>query len=651
MYSKIREACGILVTLTICFFVYCCMGILLKGSLFDTMAVSLWHIAGTILPGMALAALLSRKHAQYRIIEWLTISFALGYCANILSYFLFVPFQLQMLIPYWGIALTVGSLFVLVRSEFRFSVQKINRADMMGLACLTVCLGITYLCYSAYNAAPVSNVYPTYATDLMYWIENASALANSFLPMDPRVSVGETYYYHFFSSIQIAYVSLLSGADIFTLGTVFFALGKTVLCFGAFYLLLSRYSPKLQWFGLIAILFCTGLEEKSIVTYCHHLWINPFGFDIGYAFEALFLYCFLHQEENSFDFNNFLLCILFFAVCCGSKAPNALVILVIPGVICLKWLTEKEYTKAFGYGLSLLFIFALIMITCIGLFIASVGDGSMEISVPDGEKVLQTVVYSNPLIIGLFALCLGLFVLDKKVRSIVSIAASLCGFSGLLLGVIVTQDGHSEMYFTMSAFVPCLLFAAEVLDRYEWKHIVAKRTVATLAGFVMAGEIVSMLFVGYHGGIGQYAKKGLKNILCKDAVAQQFCDASSFTFADYDALAWVRDNTPRDSVLLSDRSVINKEDGFMYYGAFSERQQYLEGDRYFRDRYLEERTRRRLFIEKVFANDEDALKRIAEENIDYVIQTKRITPGFEGNSSILCLVYETSTVRIYDVVQ
>lgn len=149
----------------------------------------------------------------------------------------------------------------------------------------------------------------------------------------------------------------------------------------------------------------------------------------------------------------------------------------------------------------------------------------------------------------MFALCLGLFVLDKKVRSIVSIAASLCGFSGLLLGVIVTQDGHSEMYFTMSA------------------------------------------------------------------------------------------------------SVINKEDGFMYYGAFSERQQYLEGDRYFRGKYLEERTRRRLFIEKVFANDEDALKRIAEENIDYVIQTKRITPGFEGNSSILCLVYETSTVRIYDVVQ
>ena len=144
----------------------------------------------------------------------------------------------------------------------------------------------------------------------------------------------------------------------------------------------------------------------------------------------------------------------------------------------MKWLTEKEYTKAFGYGLSLLFIFALIMITCIGLFIASVGDGSMEIAVPDGEKVLQTVVYSNPLIIGLFALCLGLFVLDKKVRSIVSIAASLCGFSGLLLGVIVTQDGHSEMYFTMSAFVPCLLFAAEILDRYEWKHIVAKRTVA-----------------------------------------------------------------------------------------------------------------------------------------------------------------------------
>ena len=446
------------------------------------------------------------------------------------------------------------------------------------MACLTGCLGINYLCYSAYNAVPVSNINPSYATDLMFWIENTSALTKSFLPFEPHVSLDELYYYHFFSSIQIAYISLLSGADIFTLSTLFFALGKSVLCFGAFYLLLSRYSSKLQLFGLVAILFCTGLEETSIVTYCHHLWVNPFGFDISYAFGALFLYCFLRQEENSFDFNNFLLCILFFAICTGSKAPNALVILVIPGVICLKWLIKEECAKAFGYGFSLLFVFALITITCIGLFKGSAWDVGMKISVPDGEKFVQTVVLSNPLIVGLYGLCLILFALDKKVRGTVSFAAALCGFFGLLLGVIVSQDGHSEMYFTMVAFVPCLLFAAEVLDQYKWKHTAAKRTVAALAGMVMAGEIISMLFVGYHGGISQYAKMGLKNILCEDAVAQQLCDVFSFTFDDYAALAWVRDNSPKDSVVLSDRAVINKEDRFMYYGAFSERQQYLEGD-------------------------------------------------------------------------
>ena len=86
------------------------MGILLDCSLFDTITVSLWHIAGILLPGMALTALLSRKHGLYSIIGWLTISFALGYCTNILLYFLFVPFQLQMLIPYGGDIMCMRSL-------------------------------------------------------------------------------------------------------------------------------------------------------------------------------------------------------------------------------------------------------------------------------------------------------------------------------------------------------------------------------------------------------------------------------------------------------------------------------------------------------------------------------------------------------------
>ena len=117
-----------------------------------------------------------------------------------------------------------------------------------------------------------------------------------------------------------------------------------------------------------------------------------------------------------------------------------------------------------------------------------------------------------------------------------------------------------------------------------------------------------------------------------------------------EALIWIRENTPKDSIVLSDRSIMDEEMRYyMYYGAFSERQMYIEGDIYFRERYVLEREELATIVEEVFLNSDEALRKSISDGIDYIIQTKWLTPDFKPNETMTELVYESDTIRVYEI--
>ena len=90
--------------------------------------------------------------------------------------------------------------------------------------------------------------------------------------------------------------------------------------------------------------------------------------------------------------------------------------------------------------------------------------------------------------------------------------------------------------------------------------------------------------------------------------------------------------------------------GFMYYGTFSERQAYLEGDSYYRKLYIDERSRRRELIKQLYQNHEDALPSVIADGVDYIIQTKWLTPDFTPNEELISLVFSTKTINVYEVI-
>ena len=118
-------------------------------------------------------------------------------------------------------------------------------------------------------------------------------------------------------------------------------------------------------------------------------------------------------------------------------------------------------------------------------------------------------------------------------------------------------------------------------------------------------------------------------------------------FSDYEALCWIRDNTPVDSILVSDRDIRLEQHTYMYHGTFAERRMWLEGDCYLYGAYWQERDERRNDIRLIYLNYPEALEKAKADGVDYVIQTKWIKPDFEGNGCTP--VFENETVIVWKI--
>lgn len=658
----------------------------LLGALLDIPMANLakntfMQLFGVFLPGSTLYVAL--YPSRQNLLSALFLSYAFGYAGNIISYFLLVPFKLQIAVPFFVIFIAVLSLWWLWRQHKRFSLDKLKRIDL-----IYVFIFLLYLCLHTIVAAGTSALPDTADSlvlhqDHLYWLENTAALVRQFPPVDPRLAINEVFCYHYFSNIQLAFSSLATDIDVYTVGGVLFPLTQCLLFFGSFYILFRNAlkSRLLSVFGLVVILFCTGLESILISTYTAHTWVNPFGFDIGLSFGVLFLHSlFLQYEKGRFSLRMCVITALFFAVTTGAKAPIAAVLLTAGGIICFSWLLKKQYRLAFSYGLALLAVFLVISISCVGIlnpppsnptatkfggfsatqFISeSPTIQAMQQALSEIPLLLQGVIlvgvsllYSHPLAFGLYGLGALSILTDRRMRTPRCIALFFSGLLGAVLGIFNIQAGHSQMYFLMTAFILCLSLGLIWLDTAssDWT-VPGKRTAAIICGGLLLIQINFMLFRGgTHLGPGLITplRAGTAVLLNQERPQQNF-GMDSIQATDAEAMAWIRNNTPRDSILLSDRSVIGEIPYYMYYGAFSERQMYLEGDVYLYSQHEEERARMRTVIQDIFQNSKEALQTAAQEGVDYIVQTIWLTPDFSPDPSMAKLVYSTESIRVYEV--
>lgn len=223
----------------------------------------LMQVFGTLLPGMALYTLLSPRVHNH--IATLSLSYALGYAFQIVSYFLFVPFGGHALIPYYMIPAAAFSGWIIWKRRSAWDILPVDRGEILAGILFLVYLLMQTISYSAANASPALTASAWIPKDLAFWLENAAALSIRFPAGDLRVYVDSTLFYHYFSSIQLAFSHLATGIDLFTLAVPLYSLGKSILVFGSFYVFLTGITRRV-WaalLGVFLICFTNGLSGRN----------------------------------------------------------------------------------------------------------------------------------------------------------------------------------------------------------------------------------------------------------------------------------------------------------------------------------------------------------------------------------------------------
>jgi len=222
----------------------------------------------------------------------------------------------------------------------------------------------------------------------------------------------------------------------------------------------------------------------------------------------------------------------------------------------------------------------------------------------------------------------------------------LTSFTGTALWIVVNVGGNSEMYYEMASFIPLVFFiliafktACENSDVFTKKQVLSYKIIA-LFGLIFGIVLMSFCAYAKNGMIRTLSRNLKKNISYREKVN------------DIKPLLWIKNNAPTNTIVLADNLAIKKDKAYYIYGIITERRQYLEEERMLTN--ADEKTKkeiehRKQIIKGVFANDENTLKQLKNEDISYVISTCKITPDFEPDKKYLKLVASSKKFKVYKV--
>ena len=174
---------------------------------------SLYTLTGMLLPGYALVNLLNIECKTD--IELIAYIIFFGYFVSFVQYFFVVPFGIQDYAFVVWIFFSVASvLYLFLKNKRSLLISFKNKDDFGMWSCLLIFVLVLFVkcgLYAGQNLLPYDEVQITgIHEDLLYWIGNTVELTKRFPPFNFRL-YGQTYNYHYFSSVQLAMTSLATG--------------------------------------------------------------------------------------------------------------------------------------------------------------------------------------------------------------------------------------------------------------------------------------------------------------------------------------------------------------------------------------------------------------------------------------------------------
>ncbi len=652
----------------------------------DTLKFLLFQILAVALPGLAAYKLLNLKLSP---LEALTVSYGLGIAALCILYFFFAPFGAMAYIKFGVLALTLASAAVLyLKRGSSFTAPERADSGEMRIALIFCAFAAltTFVIFSAATLNPAVAGARTFFHDTTNGVTLTVSASRGF-PMTFLQMSGTENRYHisFFSYTSI--MKLCTGISAFEIVTKLSLLTISPFFASAVICLAKRFLKK-NPLVIIAGVLVLVLPENAML---HYYYQDVIGFPLGAVFSVLCALFFFEAEENEKKgINKFhLISLLFLIAALGAKGPVSVTIaFALCFCLLLKLIREKDWSvipKGLLYVVPFFVVYFLVYAQGAGdsmsyspIYSAIRTDfaHSIEGTMPDLlfriiSTVYYTITFDYVITLSFVALVLYLIFYKKK-NSLVDFL-----FGGLLVGYVLIntmkQTGSSEWYFVLIlapfAVVALIYCVSALLDKLNLK---AARTVKLSVFAVLVAAILygnSAAAFGYYYGdpsstlpMGVYAATTFSRFNENKILTDEQLNSldkpdmrrSMITPEEYEAMLWLRDNTPEDAVIADSRYILSNK----YFNgcAFSERSFYLEGFGFVtmedaNDNY-EEKARREAILHGLYDYLDDGVCIIlSSEGCDYVIISELVTPGFSVGEKYGTLMYENKDVKIYKLVE
>ena len=618
-------------------------------------------VTGIALPGIALFKVLKIKETPLGALVtsaalgmgFLTVLYLILNAADLLFYH-----SLEGMI---GLGL-VSAVVLFIKRKQPFSQKQDGGELYTALILSLISAVITVFFFSAALVNPSLSGIRAYENDPIFASSVTAAAARGW-PLICLQVAGIRMNYHPVFYMIFGLLKNASGISAFETVTKLSTPVITPFLISSFYLLFSR-TYKSKNAKVLGVIF--GLLFPCSYAFFYYTYEDLLGFPLSLAYFALAFYYFLGYQEKQ-NVGSCAVSSLFVILSLLSKGPLGCVVLFGIGIVMIVDFIKKPTWKAVLCGLIYLIPFAAAYLTVYSGYTngeaMSISLGYSAIRMGLGRFIYTAIPTQFGRILAIIVYCLTFtpmttaalilsiaHLIGKNGDRDVSIFSIACIMLGMVFIGIFKQSGSSEWYFLF-----CLIpqSAMIICDFISGKWSESKRTVPLI--------LTVLLIAGSVAWSGPYAMDGITG----SVKYSRFTDHSA-TFVDetvaliredkrdqattadeYDALIWLRDNTPISSVIADCRYIHNA----FYAGgsAFSERPFYIQGNNYItipENLRVERDGNLRYFY---LLEEEGFMSLLFQKGVDYMLIDDYYNTDYRPDNPNATLVYENDSIRVYEL--
>lgn len=548
-----------------------------KSSLDEASIFAAYQIFAILIPGLAYTGVLKQDEGKGAMV-CLFIAYALGYSSNIAMYYIMVllgGIESNTLAYFFALGIQcVFSVIYLIKKKVEYKEESSNW--VIALLFIAAMFAIELFTYSGYNMLPPYTDGSNIWKDIRYWIGNTVSLKINYPPVDFR-SLRSNYGYHFFSSIQLAVESIVTGIPVARLSISFSFVQAIIIVVGGIYCLADKYVKKSNALFLLffLLLLTSGYEGITRVSYVSHMYMSQYGFDYGIGFMLFLLLALCDFFENKFSWQGYCFMNIIFTVLMGIKSPFACVGIVGIGFCCAYFLIKGDWRKAFIQGISILgvFIFLYFNVCSIEQYSGTNASEIVDLTLRHWDVcenlenirneifgidwvqniILEIVFWGlfiiicNPCLFLFAFLCLIVKFIKWKKMDCLDFCSIAMIVTGISIALYMHMGGKSNVYFAMATYPVAFLATCRSFPEFGKRNKLAW-IVISLVTVVYGGN----LFLNHaaYDSIIDYWKKGRNNFELT-MQNEDYENTYGVSKQEYEALCYARMNVNDEEILLS----------------------------------------------------------------------------------------------------